>query len=56
MSAIYLLVFASICVAGIFLAAFIWCVQDNQLEDQIGAAMRILHEDDEPENKTKKDL
>jgi cbb3-type cytochrome oxidase maturation protein len=46
MSVLILLVLVSICVAGFFLFAFIWSVRSNQYEDQKGAAMRILHEED----------
>jgi cbb3-type cytochrome oxidase maturation protein len=46
MSALYLLVLASILVAGFFLAAFIWSVRSNQYEDKQGAAMRILQDDE----------
>ena len=46
MSALYVLVIVSICVAGLFLAAFLWCVNNNQYEDQEGSAMRILYDDD----------
>jgi cbb3-type cytochrome oxidase maturation protein len=46
MSALYLLVLASILVAGFFLAAFIWSVRSNQYEDKQGAAMRMLQDDE----------
>ncbi|RYD58306.1 MAG: cbb3-type cytochrome oxidase assembly protein CcoS [Sphingobacteriales bacterium] len=46
MSALYLLVAASIAVAGTFLAAFIWSVRSNQFEDQKGASMRMLYDND----------
>ena len=52
MSAFFILVAVSICVAGGFLCAFIWSVKDNQFEDQKGASMRILF-DDELEKKEK---
>lgn len=50
MSVLFLLVFASIIVAGGFLGAFLWSVRSNQFEDQQGSAMRILH--DEPVTNT----
>lgn len=50
MSALYLLVIVSIAVAGFFLMAFIWSVKSNQYEDQKGAAMRMLHEDEVNKN------
>ncbi len=46
MSALYVLVGVSICVAGAFLGAFIWSVKTNQFEDQEGAAIRILGDDE----------
>lgn len=46
MSALFFLVTASIVVAGAFLGAFIWSVRTNQFEDQKGAAMRILHDNE----------
>lgn len=46
MSALFILVIASIIVAGVFLVAFIWSVRNNQFEDQQGSAMRILHDNE----------
>ena len=46
MSALFVLVILSIIVAGLFLVAFIWSVKANQYEDQKGAAMRILLDDE----------
>lgn len=46
MSALFLLVIASIIVAGIFLGAFIWSVRSNQFDDQQGSAMRMLYDND----------
>jgi cbb3-type cytochrome oxidase maturation protein len=46
MSALYLLVLASIVVAGFFLMAFIWSVRSNQYEDKQGAAIRMLQDDE----------
>jgi cbb3-type cytochrome oxidase maturation protein len=45
MSALFLLVIASICVAALFLGAFIWSIKNDQYEDQEGAAMRILFDE-----------
>lgn len=47
MSVLFLLVIASVCVAGIFLAAFIWTVKSDQLNDYKGASMRMLYDDTE---------
>jgi cbb3-type cytochrome oxidase maturation protein len=46
MSALFVLVFVSIGIAGLFLLAFIWNVKDNQYEDKKGAALRILHDNE----------
>lgn len=53
MSALFVLVFVSILVAGAFLAAFIWSVKTDQYEDRDGAAMRMLFEDDYSKNTSK---
>lgn len=45
MSALFILVIASILVAAVFLGAFIWSVRTNQFSDQKGAAMRMLFDD-----------
>ena len=45
MSTLYILVIASIILAGSFLAAFIWSIKTDQYEDQEGAAMRMLQDD-----------
>lgn len=46
MSALIVLVLASIAVAGLFLGAFIWSVKNNQYEDQKGSSMRMLYDDE----------
>ncbi len=46
MSALYILVLASIVVAAVFLGGFIWSVRSNQFEDQEGSAMRMLYDND----------
>jgi len=46
MSALYLLILASITVAAFFLIAFIWSVRSNQFEDKQGAAIRMLQDDE----------
>lgn len=47
MSALFILVIASILVAGGFLGAFLWSVRDGQYDDQLGASWRSIY-DDEP--------
>jgi cbb3-type cytochrome oxidase maturation protein len=51
MSALYLLIAASICVAVVFLVGFIWSVKNNQFSDQKGSSMRILFDDLHEKNK-----
>ena len=48
MSVIIILMIASISVAAIFLAAFIWGVKSGQFEDDISPASRILFDDKQP--------
>jgi cbb3-type cytochrome oxidase maturation protein len=50
MSALYLLVSISIVVASVFLVAFMWSVKNNQYEDQAGASMRMLYDDEVQKN------
>ncbi|MBS1565993.1 MAG: cbb3-type cytochrome oxidase assembly protein CcoS [Bacteroidetes bacterium] len=45
MSVIIILLLASISVAGLFLAAFIWSVRDRQYDDDYSPAQRILFDD-----------
>ena len=52
MEVIFYLIGASLIVAGIFLAAFIWAVRSGQYDDDQGPAMRILFDD---ENKQDQD-
>lgn len=50
MSVLYVLVLVSILVASVFLGAFIWSVRSNQFEDNSGASMRMLHDNDNPQH------
>ena len=45
MSVIIILLFASISVAGLFLAAFIWSVKNGQYDDEVSPAIRMLFDD-----------
>jgi cbb3-type cytochrome oxidase maturation protein len=45
MSVIIVLLIASISVAGIFLAAFIWGVKNKQFDDPFSPPYRILFDD-----------
>jgi len=42
MSAIILLLFASISVAAVFLGAFLWSVSSGQYDDEVSPPMRML--------------
>jgi cbb3-type cytochrome oxidase maturation protein len=42
MSVIIILLFASISVAGLFLAAFLWSVKNGQFSDEVSPPLRIL--------------
>ncbi|MBL7744554.1 MAG: cbb3-type cytochrome oxidase assembly protein CcoS [Chitinophagaceae bacterium] len=52
MSVIIILLIASISVAGLFLAAFLWGVKTGQFEDDYSPSSRILFED-KPASATK---
>jgi len=45
MSVIIILLIASISVAGLFLAGFIWSVKTGQFDDDISPPNRILFDD-----------
>lgn len=45
MSAILILLIASISVAGLFLGAFIWSIRSGQYDDEFSPPQRILFED-----------
>ena len=44
MSAIILLLLASVSVAGLFLGAFMWSVRSGQYDDDISPPLRMLFE------------
>lgn len=50
MNVILLLLAASITVAGIFLAAFIWSVKKGQYEDEDSPPVRMLFDDTKPKS------
>ncbi len=52
MSAIYILIGASLLVALGFLGAFLWAVKSNQYEDDYSPSVRMLF-DNETKTKTK---
>lgn len=45
MSAILILLFVSIGIAGLFLGAFLWSVRDGQFDDDYSPARRVLWDD-----------
>ena len=47
MSVIIVIMFASISVAVLFLAAFIWSVKSGQYDDEKSPPMRILFDDND---------
>ena len=51
MGVIILLLLASITVAGLFLAAFMWSVKSGQYEDEYSPPVRMLF-DDKPQDKS----
>lgn len=56
MSAIILLLFASISVAALFLGAFLWSVKSGQYEDEASPPIRMLFDNKSgsPSNSSKK--
>ena len=48
MSVIFLLLIASVSVAGLFLGAFLWSVKTGQYDDETSPAMRMLFEPPSP--------
>jgi len=45
MSVLIFLVPAALCLGGLGLLAFFWCVRSDQFDDPEGAARRILDDD-----------
>ncbi|MFZ7115204.1 MAG: cbb3-type cytochrome oxidase assembly protein CcoS [Bacteroidota bacterium] len=57
MSIIFLLILFSLILAVAFLLAFIWSVKDGQFDDDYTPSVRILFEDEKPNNlNTKEEL
>jgi len=52
MYAIFVLIVISLMVAIGFLVAFIWAAKNNQFDDDITPAVRILFDDTKPESDT----
>jgi cbb3-type cytochrome oxidase maturation protein len=49
MTIIYLLIGCSLFLAAIFMIAFLWAMRSGQNDDMQTPAMRILFDDDKPE-------
>lgn len=56
MSVIYILITVSICVAVLFLGAFIKAVKSGQYDDDYTPSVRILFDDELVVQKTKKSI
>jgi cbb3-type cytochrome oxidase maturation protein len=48
MSVVIILIFASLTVALLFLAGFVWAVRSGQYEDTLTPSLRVLAEDSKP--------
>lgn len=48
MSVVFILVFAAILIAAVFLGAFIWSVKSGQYEDTYTPSVRMLFDDAKP--------
>ena len=47
MTVLLFLIPIALCLGGVGLAAFLWCLRNGQFEDMEGAAQRILFDDPE---------
>jgi len=54
-SVFIILIIASICVAGSFLAAFLWSVRTGQFDDDYTPSVRMLFDDPPPAASTTPD-
>lgn len=52
MSVIILLLIASVSVASLFLAAFLWSVKNGQYDDQVSPPLRMLFDNPVTEKET----
>ena len=52
MSVVFILILASLLIAGLFLAGFIWAVKSGQYDDVYTPAVRILSDEDGYQNET----
>ncbi|NOX38434.1 MAG: cbb3-type cytochrome oxidase assembly protein CcoS [Calditrichaeota bacterium] len=55
MAILYLLIIASLIVAGGFLLAFLWAVKDGQFDDPHSPSVRILIDDSDQETPNQND-
>ena len=56
MSVIILLLIASVTVASLFLAAFLWSVKSGQYDDEVSPPLRMLFEDKPLTTPTEKNI
>lgn len=56
MTILYFLIGCSILVALVFLAAFFWSIRSGQHDDMHTPAIRILFDEDKPEESIKNDF
>ena len=55
MSVIFLLLIASVSVAGLFLGAFLWSVKSGQYDDETSPPMRMLFDPPAPSSNSSAD-
>ncbi len=55
MYAIFILIVISLMIAVGFLIAFIWATKNNQFEDDVTPAVRILFDDNKPDSEITSD-
>ena len=56
MSVIFILIIISLLMASGFLIAFLWAVRSGQFEDDYTPSVRILFDDEQPDDEEEKDL
>lgn len=56
MSVIFILIIISLLMASGFLIAFLWAVRSGQFEDDYTPSVRILFDDEQPDDEEEKEL
>lgn len=49
MSLLYVVIPAALVLVAVFIGAFIWSVRSGQMDDLDTPAVRMLHDDDDPD-------